>query len=59
MRTQFGAEGNDTIQHQMKKGMAPLHRVLLALVLQEDIEEIPHLPLAGVWETVAAILKVV
>lgn len=33
MRTQFGAEGKDTIQHQMNKGMAPLHRVLLALVL--------------------------
>lgn len=33
MKAQFWGEENDTIQHQMKTGMAPLHWVLLALVL--------------------------
>lgn len=33
MKVQFGGEGNYTIQHQMKTGMAPLHWMLLALAL--------------------------
>lgn len=43
------------------EGRTPLRRALLALVLlkQEEVDGIPHCPLSGCWEAVAAVLKVV